>query len=226
MSQSGFTRNHSTSGGWGSSVIHAVGLSAALLALPALASAHVLDEYEQATRIALAPDHVTLKLRLTPGVEVASQVFALIDTNRDGQVSPAEGRAYGRRWLRTATLKVDGRSPTLTLVRSEVPSLSELKTGQAPIYLEFTAKVAAGTPGAHRLTYENRHQPRISTYLVNALRPDDRAIVIRGQRRDRLQHGIRLDYIVVATVVRPPPRGRHSRSGYSHPDACGRGPSP
>ena len=58
--------------------------------LPALASAHILDEYEQATRIALAKDHVTLKLRLTAGVEIASQVFALIDTNKDGQLSKVE----------------------------------------------------------------------------------------------------------------------------------------
>jgi hypothetical protein len=187
------------SGGFG----RAIALSAVLLALPILASAHILDEYEQATRIALAPDHVTLKLRLTAGVEIASQVFALIDTDKDGQVSPTEGRAYGQRWLRTATLKVDGRSPPLTLVRVEVPPLSEMKSGEAPIYLEFTAKVAAGAPGAHRLTYENQHQPKISTYLVNALRPADSALVIQGQRRDRLQRGIRLDYTVAARSAGP-----------------------
>jgi hypothetical protein len=203
MTQNSFARNQSNGGGRGSSVIHAIGLSAVLLALPTLASAHILDEYEQATRIALARDHVTLKLRLTAGVEIASQVFALIDTNKDGQVSPAEGRAYAQRWLRTATLKVDGQSPTLTLVRAEVPSLSEMKTGEAPIYLGFTAKVAAGTPGTHWLTYENQHQPKISTYLVNALRPADNAIAITGQHRDRLQHGIRLDYTVAARSVGP-----------------------
>jgi hypothetical protein len=202
MTQNGFAQ-HQSSGRWGSSAIHAIGLSVVFLALPALASAHILDEYEQATRIALATDHVTLKVRLTAGVEIASRVFALIDTNKDGQVSTAEGRAYGRRWLRTATLKVDGRSPMLTLVRAEVPSLSDMKTGESPIYLEFTAKVAAGTPGAHWLTYENRHQPRISTYLVNALHPDDSAIAIKGQQRDRLQHGIRLDYTVAASPARP-----------------------
>jgi nickel/cobalt transporter (NicO) family protein len=203
MTQNGFARDHVGGGGWRTSLIHAIGLSAVLLALPTLASAHILDEYEQATRIALATDHVTLKLRLTAGVEIASRVFALIDTNKDGQVSTAEGRAYGQRWLRTATLTVDGRSPTLTLVRAEVPPLSEMKTGEAPIYLEFKAKVAAGTPGAHWLTYENQHQPKISTYLVNALRPADSAIVIKGQQRDRLQHGIRLDYTVAASPAGP-----------------------
>ena len=181
--------------------IHALGLTAALLALPTLASAHILDEYEQATRIALATDRVTLTLRLTAGVEIASQVFALIDTNKDGRASDAEGRAYAQRWLKTATFKVDGRSPTLTLVRAEVPSLRDIKSGESPIYMEFTAKVAAGTPGAHWLTYENQHQPQISTYLVNALRPDDTAIVITGQRRDRLQHGIRLDYTVARSAI-------------------------
>src|SRR5262245_61167992 len=107
MTQNGLARNPSSGGGWGSPVIRVIGLGAVLLALPTLASAHILDEYEQATRIALATDRVTLKLRMTAGVEIASQVFALIDTNKDGQVSPAEGRAYGLRWLKTATLKVD-----------------------------------------------------------------------------------------------------------------------
>jgi hypothetical protein len=203
MTQNGFAQNHSNGGGWGSSITHAIGLSAVLLALPTLASAHILDEYEQATRIAVASERVTLKLRLTAGVEVASRVFALIDTNKDGQVSTSEGRAYGQRWLRTATLKVDGRTSTLTFVRAEVPSLSEMKTGQAPIYLEFTAKVAAGTLGAHWLTYENRHQPGISTYLINALRPADSAIVIQEQRRDWLQRRIRLDYTVAARPAGP-----------------------
>jgi hypothetical protein len=203
MTLNGFARHRSSIDGWRPSVIRALGLGAVLLALPTLASTHILDEYEQATRIALAPDRVTLKLRLTPGVEIASQVFALIDTNRDGRVSDAEGRAYGQHWLRTATLKVDGRSPALTLVRAEVPPLNEMKTGEAPIYLEFTAKVAASRPGAHSLTYENRHQPRISTYLVNALRPADSAIVIQGQQRDRLQHGIRLEYTVAASPAGP-----------------------
>jgi hypothetical protein len=204
---SGLARLLSSSGGWGkqgkAGRTHAIELGAVLLALSTLASAHLLDEYEQATRIGLARDHVTLTLRMTAGVEVASRVFALIDTDRDGRVSPAEGRAYGRRWLRTATLKVDGRSPRLTLVRAQVPPLSEMKTGEAPIYLEFTAKVAASTPGPHSLIYENQHQPQISTYLVNALRPDDRAIVIHGQHRDRLQHRIRLDYTVAARPAGP-----------------------
>ena len=50
------------------------GLSAVLLLLPAVALAHRLDEYLQATRLSLALDRVVLKIDLTPGVDVAARV--------------------------------------------------------------------------------------------------------------------------------------------------------
>ena len=99
MTQNRFARHPSQGAGWGSTVLHGIGMSAVLLALPTLASAHILDEYEQATRIALTADHVTLKVRLTAGVEIASQVFALIDTNKDGQISRLPERIPEGFWV-------------------------------------------------------------------------------------------------------------------------------
>ena len=54
----------------------------ALLGLMGIATtyAHRLDEYLQATTIAIEPDHLTLQLRLIPGVAVATKVLAFVDT--------------------------------------------------------------------------------------------------------------------------------------------------
>jgi nickel/cobalt transporter (NicO) family protein len=51
------------------------------------ASAHPMDEYVQNTYIDLAPDRTTLQIDLTPGVFVAPEVVALIDTDGDGEIS-------------------------------------------------------------------------------------------------------------------------------------------
>ena len=41
-------------------------------------------------------ERVDLEIDLTAGVAVASNVFAWIDTNRDGEISQAEGESYAR----------------------------------------------------------------------------------------------------------------------------------
>jgi len=60
------------------------------LALQTPAFAHEVDEYVQAALISLERDHLDVRLRLVAGADVFSQVFARIDTNRDGSVSQAE----------------------------------------------------------------------------------------------------------------------------------------
>ncbi len=67
------------------------------LGCPVSAGAHRLDEYLQATRLSIAVDCVGLELDMTAGVNVAPHVVASIDTNRDGQISSAEGDLYARR---------------------------------------------------------------------------------------------------------------------------------
>src|SRR5215218_3550064 len=71
-----------------------IALLLALLAPPLAALAHPLDVYLQATYITLAPTQVIVELDLSPGVLVAPQVLPKLDTNRDQQISDAEGQAY------------------------------------------------------------------------------------------------------------------------------------
>lgn len=164
------------------------------LAIPV--SAHRLDEYLQATRLAIDIGQVNVEIDLTPGVAVASQVFAWIDTNRDGRISQAEGESYARSVLRSVTLKADKTAAPLMLEESNFPSFEEMRAGVGIIRLRARAMIPAVYSGRHQISFLNLHRPELSVYLVNALVPDNRSIEIRDQRRDIAQHGITLDYSV------------------------------
>jgi len=172
---------------------------AVLLAGVRAADAHQLDEYLQATRIALEHDRIGLEIGLTPGVAVAEQIFATIDRNSDHQISGPEIEAYGRMVLQDLLLEFDGRPYPLALARAECPPWSDMREGLGTIRLQATADVPVGTAGHHQLQFANTHRPDISVYLVNPLVPSSRTFSIIEQQRDMLQHGIRLNI----NVTRP-----------------------
>ncbi|MBO0726028.1 MAG: hypothetical protein J2P52_10545 [Blastocatellia bacterium] len=163
-------------------------------ALLMTAPAHALDQYLQVAQIALAPDGVRVELRLTPGARVADRVFALIDVDGDGQISPAEEQAYARRALRDVALEVDGRRTPLTLTGIQFPSRREMNEGVGAIRLDLAAEADFGAGGAHQLTFRNDHLPELGVYMANALVPTTDAIKITGQLRDALQRGLQVDF--------------------------------
>jgi hypothetical protein len=166
---------------------------AVLLTCASSAAAHQLDEYLQATRIAIEADRIGLEINLTPGVAVAEQIFASIDRDGDTRVSGPEIAAYGHQVLQDLALDIDGHSLPLTLVHAEFPAWAEMRDGIGTIRLAAACEVPV-TRGHHRLEFVNHHRPDISVYLVNALMPSRRTISIRGQERDVRQHGIGLDF--------------------------------
>jgi hypothetical protein len=170
------------------------------------APAHVLDQYLQVAKIALAPDGVRVELRLIPGARVADRVFALIDVDGDGQISPAEERAYARRALHDVALEVDGRRATLALTAVQFPSRREMNEGVGAIRLDLAAEAALGAAGEHQLSFRNDHLPELGVYLANALIPTTDAIKITGQRRDVLQRGLQVDFRVLSADARAWPR--------------------
>jgi hypothetical protein len=168
------------------------------LATPAPAGAHRLDEYLQATRLSIDLERVGLEIDLTAGAAVAPEVFASIDANLDGQISNAEGEAYARQMLRSVLLSVDGRPAPITLVEIRVPPFRDMTLGVGTIQVRATANVSAAGAGRHQVSYFNAHRSEASVYLVNALVPANPRIQLAGQRRDRTQHGLTLDYTVMA----------------------------
>src|SRR5436853_5471149 len=98
----------------------------ALLAFPPAVFAHRLDEYLQATLVAIEPGDIRLKINLTPGVEIAEKVLSQIDQNADGAISSDESAAYAEILKRDLTVRLDGRDSQLKLTASNMPELAEL----------------------------------------------------------------------------------------------------
>ena len=166
-----------------------------LLAVPVAAYAHRLDEYLQATRFALATDHILVKIDLTPGVDVAQAIFALINTDHDGSISAMEGKAYAKRLLDDCVFEVDGQPRRLEIISTFFPSFEEMQEGTGTIRIQARTPWR-GTAGHHLLFFRNNHKTDLGAYLVNALVPTSRAIEITNQRRDFVQREIRLDFNV------------------------------
>ena len=173
----------------------------ACLASPLAAEAHRLDEYLQATRLSVARERIDLELDLTAGADVASAVFASIDTNHDGRISPTEGEVYAKLVLTSIVCSADGQPLPLTLADRRFPELDEMKLGTGVIRLRGSATLPApAATGRHHIYYRNGHKPEIGAYLVNALIPTDNRIAIGQQQRDYAQHELLIEY-----EVRPDP---------------------
>jgi hypothetical protein len=175
-------------------------------ALPFTVFAHVLDQYLQVARIAIERGGTRVELRLTPGVQVADRIFALIDVDGDGQISPAEELTYARRVLQDISLAVDGRRLPFALTDIQFPSRSEMKEGIGSIRLDLAADVSLSAEGEHEISFRNDHLPELGVYLANALVPTTEAIRITGQQRDELQHGLQIDFRVTPVATRAWPR--------------------
>jgi hypothetical protein len=177
---------------------------ALVVALSPALYGHRLDEYLQATRIAISTEQLVIELDLTPGAAIAESVVSAIDGDRDGHASPEEERAYALRVLKSTSLAVDGQPETLTLLRAEVPDLDALRAGLGTVRLEAGAAASASTSGRHELTFRNAHREDVGVYLVNALVPANPRIRITGQERDVLQRELRLSYEVAPSSARWP----------------------
>jgi hypothetical protein len=166
-----------------------------VLAMQTAAFAHEVDEYLQAALISLERDHLDVQLRLVPGADVFSQVFAAIDTDGNGVVSDAEKQAYAQTVLRDLTFSANGKRVAAEIVAIQFPTVDLMKEGIGEIALGFRVLVAK--PAAHRqFVLENHHQRAISAYLVNCLKPRDPALHIVSQHRSADQARYELDYEV------------------------------
>jgi hypothetical protein len=159
----------------------------ALLGLPIRALAHQLDEYLQATLVAIGPTEIRLQINLTPGVAVAEQVLGLIDRSRDGTISTNESAAYAELLKRDLIVQLDRRNVELRLAACYFPEPEVLQTGWGIIQVEYSVTPGVLAAGGHKLTLENRHKPAASVYLFNAAQPGSAAVRITGQKRNENQ---------------------------------------
>jgi hypothetical protein len=159
----------------------------ALVAFPPGVFAHRLDEYLQATLVAIEPGGIRLEINLTPGVAVAEKVLALIDRDRDGVISTNEAAAYAELLRRDLNVRLDQRRVQLKLTASNFAEPAELRRGSGIIQVEYSVETGALGAGPHKLTLENRHLPGASVYLFNAAHPGSDSMRITGQKRNQNQ---------------------------------------
>ncbi|MBI1177883.1 hypothetical protein GC207_10655 [bacterium] len=167
-------------------------LSLLLIAFAFQTRAHRLDEYLQATRVAVATNTITLSIDLTPGVAVYDQLIVVIDRDHDGRISRQEANDYARKVLIDLHVKLDDKPVKLLLVDIHFPTLNDAREGIGVIQMKAAVRFSALAAGQHELAIDNQHLRAISVYLVNALVPKDRAIKIIRQERNENQSNYRL----------------------------------
>ena len=182
---------------WARRLILPLGIVALLLALltpPQAALAHPLDQYLQATYITVAPAQIVIELDLSPGVLVAPEVLAQLDTDGDQQISDAEGRAYAETMVRGAALQVDGQAAGLTITKIETPTYLALQAGYGTMRIFAAAPLAPGLTGTHTIAYANKNAPTGVTYQVNTFVEQGATLTLGKQNRDEAQQSITVDY--------------------------------
>ena len=158
----------------------------ALLAFPSAVFAHRLDEYLQATLVAIEPSGVRLQINLTPGVAVAEQVLALIDRDHDGVISKNEAAAYAELLKRDLTLRLDGRKLELKLTASEFSRLPN----SAPAWESFrwnSPRSPARSRPVRTSSPSRTGIYHVSVYLINAAQPRSATVQITRQKRNENQ---------------------------------------
>ena len=173
---------------------------AILLLAPAAASAHRLDEYLQAARIAVDREQIIVELDLTPGTAVAARILSEIDRDGDGAIVPHEAEAYGRDVVTDLVLTVNGRAAPLRLTDVVCPTPPEMFDGLGTIRLRARASTIGMAAERMAVRFTNNHAPVGSVHLVNALKPGDRRLVLEHQTRDVTQREIALEYRARAQV--------------------------
>lgn len=168
-----------------------------LLGFVHTALAHRLDEYLQATTLGLERHQITLHLRLTPGMDVATSVLHQIDQNNNGQLSPTEQQTYVARIAQGLALLANGRAVPLSVKTMTFPATSAIQNGMGVIDLVLTAPIDLHM-GQYTLIYHNPGAGPQTAWLVNALVPEDPAIHILRQTRSRDQSRYELRFAVRA----------------------------
>ena len=132
---------------------------AAILLVPADAAAHAVDEYVQAARLSLTRSVVSLEMDLTPGVQVAASIVAMIDRDRDGLITPSEAAAYATGVLQDTVVDLDGVRVAMALTRIDVPPTAEMREGLGTIHMRAVGLHRMRLNGHARLTFRNDHAP-------------------------------------------------------------------
>jgi HupE / UreJ protein len=171
----------------------AAALAAGFLLFGKTAWAHRIDEYLQATLLSVEATRVHGSMRMIPGVLVAEDTIAGIDSDGDGVYSDDEERAYAQRVLGDLSIAIDGQTVRPKLLSWSYPEPAQMRAGIGEIHIEYEVDLPLGGP-SRNLVLANHHQGRKSVYLMNVVVPEDRGIQILAQQRNEQQSVYELQY--------------------------------
>jgi hypothetical protein len=174
-------------------------LVAGIFLCAGVSSAHRIDEYLQATLLSVETGRIHASMRLIPGILVAPEVIAAIDSNGDGTFSEGEKRAYAQRVLDDISIAIDGTSVKPAMISWGYPEPAQMREGLGEIHIEYKADLTNSRQNRN-LILINHHLNSASVYLVNALVPQDPSIRILAQKRNERQSTYELDYQQLASV--------------------------
>ncbi len=163
-------------------------------------AAHVLDQYLQVTQISLSPNQVRIELRLIPGIQVADQIYRVIDADGDNKISTKEEQKYAQLVLTDISLKLGEENIALTRTDIQFPTQAQIREGLGTIRLVFEGTAALSTASPQQILFRNNHYPELGVYLANAMLPATSEIQIGAQIRDPLQRELQVNY----QMINPP----------------------
>lgn len=178
------------------------------LVLAGPAHAHRTTGLLQASLVDVLPSQVGVEVTLTPGIDIAPKIFALLDMNGDGVVSEIESAVWSEIFMAGQSVAVDGKLLPLTVQSVRTSPLAEMTNGHAEIVVNFTADLGELTRGPHTIVCANHYEPIPSAYQVNGLVPKAPSVRITSHCRDEGQNELTLK------VESSSPAKRAAQGGY------------
>lgn len=164
------------------------GLVALLAAAASLAHPHT--HVDQQAHIVLGRTEAVITYNLSPSSKDGGLIFDQIDTDRNGQLSRREQRAFAATLLARSKMTLDGARVALTLTEVAFPVSRAMTERGAAIRIKARAALRLGSARPHRIVFEINHSRFARLWLIQ---PYYRSELLSGRKMPTLRRNPRLN---------------------------------
>ncbi len=129
-------------------------LTLALLPLAGAAGAHPHSYVDQQVQLSIGLDVVDVTAVIVPSSEEGAAIYARLDADGDGTVSPDEASTFGTALVKGMKLLVDGQKVELADADVAVAEAEEVRSGNGAITVTVAAPAGLDQGAAHRILFE------------------------------------------------------------------------
>jgi hypothetical protein len=129
-------------------------LALALLPLAGVAGAHPHSYVDQQVQLSLGLEEVHVTAVIVPSVEEGAAIYAHLDADGNGIVSPDEASDFGTALLEGMRFVVDGQEVELARAGTRVAGAEEIRSGSGAITVTAAAPVDLDPAAAHQILFE------------------------------------------------------------------------